>query len=51
MKSLQQGMALFLSLCLLLVGIRDGFAYQADPLLSPSPPPGGRNLSGPNRKG
>ena len=38
MKSLQQGMALFLSLCLLLMGIRDGFAYQADPLLSPSPP-------------
>jgi len=38
MKSLQQGMALFLSLRLLLVRIRDGFAYQDDPLLSPSPP-------------
>src|SRR3984957_9979882 len=38
MKSLQQGMALFVSFCLLLMGIRDGFAYQADPLLSPSPP-------------
>jgi hypothetical protein len=37
MKSLQQGMALFLSLCLLLMSVRDGFAYQADPI-SPSPP-------------
>jgi len=38
MKLLQQGMALFLSLCLLLMGVQDGFAYQADSSISPSPP-------------
>ena len=38
MKLLQQGMALFLSLCLLLMGVQDGCAYQADSSISPSPP-------------
>jgi uncharacterized membrane protein YgcG len=31
-------MALFLSLCLLLMVVQDGFAYQADSSISPSPP-------------
>jgi hypothetical protein len=33
--SLQQGTALFLSWCLLLVGVGDGFAYQAGPSSQP----------------
>lgn len=33
---LQQGIALFLSWCLLLVGVGDGFAYQADPSSQPA---------------
>src|ERR1700694_1305193 len=37
MKLFQQGMALFLSWCLLVVGVRDGFAYQID--TSNSQPP------------
>jgi hypothetical protein len=37
MKLLQQGMALFLSWSLVLVGVRGGFAYQAD--ASPAQPP------------
>ena len=31
----QQGMALFLSCCLLLVGVGDGLAYQVDPSSQP----------------
>src|SRR5258708_922209 len=38
MRLYQQGMALFLSWCLVLVGGRDGFAYQADASISQSPP-------------
>src|ERR1700686_2030762 len=38
MKLLQQSMALFLSWSLVLVGVRDGFAYQADPSISQQPP-------------
>ena len=38
MKLLQQGMALFLSWCLLLIGVRDGLAFEADPTTSQSPP-------------
>ena len=38
MKLLQQSTALLLSLCLLLMSVQDGFAYQADPSISPSPP-------------
>ena len=38
MKCLQQGMALFLSWCLLIMSVRDGYAYQADPSLSQAPP-------------
>src|ERR1700726_3908929 len=38
MKLLQQSMALFLSWSLILVGVRDGFAYQADPSVSQQPP-------------
>lgn len=33
---IQQGMALFLSWCLLVVGVGEGFAYQGGP--SPQPP-------------
>jgi hypothetical protein len=33
---LQQGIALFLSCCLLLIGVGDGFAYQADPSSQPA---------------
>src|SRR6202165_2926011 len=33
---LQQGIALFLSWCLLFVGVGDGFAYQADPSSQPA---------------
>ena len=39
MRLFQQGMALFLSWCLLLMGVRDGFAYQID--ASNSQPPSG----------
>jgi len=38
MKLFQQSMALFLSWSLILVGVRDGFAYQADPSVSQTPP-------------
>ena len=38
MKLLQQSMALFLSWSLVLVGGRDGFAYQADASISQPPP-------------
>jgi hypothetical protein len=38
MKSLQQTMALFLSWCLMLAGVQDGFAYQADPSVSQPAP-------------
>jgi uncharacterized membrane protein YgcG len=38
MRFFQQGMALSLSWCLLLVGVRDGFAYQADTSTSQQPP-------------
>src|SRR3984893_15837728 len=38
MKLFQQSMALFLSWCLLLVGVRDGFAYQIDASNSQPPP-------------
>ena len=38
MKVLQQGMALFLSWSLVLVGVRDGFAYQTDASISRTPP-------------
>src|SRR6267154_5035167 len=38
MKLLQQAMALFLSWSLVLVGGRDGFAYQADPSVSQPAP-------------
>jgi uncharacterized membrane protein YgcG len=38
MKLLQQSMALFLSWSLLVVGVGDGFAYQADPSISQQPP-------------
>jgi hypothetical protein len=38
MKFLQQGMAVFVSLCLLLTGVPKGFASQADPSVSSSPP-------------
>jgi uncharacterized membrane protein YgcG len=34
MKMIQQGMTLFLAWCLVLVGVRDGFAFQADPSVS-----------------
>jgi hypothetical protein len=38
MRFFQQGMALSLSWCLLLAGVRDGFAYQTDASISQSPP-------------
>src|SRR6266849_6049118 len=38
MRLFQQGMALFLSWCLLFVGVRDGFAYQTDASISQPPP-------------
>src|SRR6266852_6671136 len=38
MRVIQQGMALFLSWCLLFVGVRDGFAYQTDASISQPPP-------------
>jgi len=38
MRLFQQDMALFLSWCLLLVGVRDGFAYQIDASNSQRPP-------------
>ena len=38
MRRFQQAMALFLPWCLLLAGVRDGFAYQGDANLSKSPP-------------
>jgi uncharacterized membrane protein YgcG len=38
MKLLQQSMALFLSCSLVLVGARDGFAYQTDASISQPPP-------------
>ncbi len=38
MRVFQQGMALFLCWCLVLVGVRNGFAYQTDPSLSQPPP-------------
>ena len=38
MRVLQQGMALFLSWCLLFVGLRGGFAYQTDASISQAPP-------------
>src|SRR6266478_2502481 len=38
MRVIQQGMALFLSWCLLFVGVRDGFAYQTDTSISQPPP-------------
>ena len=38
MKLLQQSMALFLSWSLVLVGIRDGFAYQTDAAIAQPPP-------------
>jgi uncharacterized protein DUF3300 len=37
MKLLQQSMALFLSSCLALLGVHDGFAYQADASVSQPP--------------
>src|SRR5882724_13120087 len=38
MRYFQQGMALFLSWCLLFAGIRDGFAYQTASSTSQPPP-------------
>jgi hypothetical protein len=38
MKLFQQGMALSLSWCLLLMGVRDGLAFLADPSPSQAPP-------------
>src|SRR5258708_37987135 len=38
MKLLQQGMALFLSWSLVLVGVPDGFAYQTDAAIAQPPP-------------
>ena len=38
MRLFQQAMALFLSWCLLLVGARDGFAFQADASIAQPPP-------------
>ena len=38
MKFFQQCMALFLSWCLVLVGVQDGFAYQTDASISQPPP-------------
>src|ERR1700674_4905900 len=38
MRLFQQGMALILSWCLLLVAVRDGFAYQIDASNSQPPP-------------
>jgi Protein of unknown function (DUF3300) len=38
MKFFQQGMALFLSWCLVLISVRDGFAYQTDASISQPPP-------------
>jgi len=38
MKVLQQGMALFLSWSLVLVGVQNGFAYQTDASISQTPP-------------
>jgi hypothetical protein len=38
MRFFQQGMALSLSLCLFLAGVRDGFAYQTDASISQPPP-------------
>jgi hypothetical protein len=38
MKLLQQSMALFLSWSLVLVGVRDGFAYQTDAAIAQPPP-------------
>src|ERR1700733_2872327 len=38
MRLYQQGMALFLSGCLVLVGARSGFAYQGNPSLMQGPP-------------
>jgi Protein of unknown function (DUF3300) len=38
MRSFQQAMALFLSLCLFCVGARDGFAFQTDAPISQPPP-------------
>ena len=40
MRVFQQSMALLLSWCLVLVGARDGFAYQTDASISQSPPTG-----------
>jgi hypothetical protein len=37
-RYLQQGVALFLSWCLLLVGAGDGFGFQAEPSISQPPP-------------
>jgi hypothetical protein len=37
MRLFQQGMALFLSWCIVLVGVRDGFAYQTDASISQPP--------------
>jgi hypothetical protein len=38
MRSIQQGMALFLSWCLLLLTVQDGFAYQTEASTSQQPP-------------
>ena len=38
MKLLHQGLALFLSWSLVLVGVRDGFAYQTDASVAQPPP-------------
>jgi hypothetical protein len=38
MKRLQQAMALFLSWSLILVGTKDGFAYQDNASISQAPP-------------
>jgi hypothetical protein len=38
MRFIQQGMALFLSWCLLLLAVQDGFAYQTNPSISQPPP-------------
>jgi hypothetical protein len=38
MRLLQQGMALFLSLCLVLMVARDGVAFQSGPSVAPAPP-------------
>jgi uncharacterized membrane protein YgcG len=38
MKVFQQGMALLLAWCLVLVSVADGVAYQADPASPPAPP-------------